>query len=228
MNFKGYQFPKEIILQAVRYYVAYKLSYRDIEEMYAERGVDVDHSTINRWVITFAPIIEQVARRGKHPVSSSWRMDETYIKVKGEWMYYYRAVDKQGDVIDYYLSKHRDERVARAFLTKAIAQNGLPEKVVIDGSNANHSALDTMNVQLWLTGYFMLSLIEICNIKYLNNIVEQSHRWVKQKTRQALGWKSLDGALASLHGRETWTMLKRGQIDSEGATAYEKFYALAG
>ena len=94
-------------------------------------------------------------------------------------MYYYRAVDKFGDIIDYYLSEHRDEKSAKAFLNKAIAQNGLPEKVVIDGSNANHAALDSMNVRLWLTGYFMLSLIEIGNIKYLNNIVEQSHRWVK-------------------------------------------------
>lgn len=128
-------------------------------------------------------------------------MDETYIKVKGEWFYYYRAVDKFGDVIDYYLSPNRDESAAKAFLNKAIAQNGLPEKVVTDGSNANHAALDAMNVQLWLTGDFMLCLIEICNIKYLNNIVEQSHRWVKPKIRQALGWKSVEGATASLHGR---------------------------
>jgi transposase-like protein len=84
-----------------------------------------------------------------------------------------------------------------------------------------------MNVQLWLTGIFMLSLIEILDIKYLNNIVEQSHRWVKQKTRQALGWKYLKGATASLHGREIWTMIKRGQIELEGATVYEQFYSLA-
>ena len=113
-------------------------------------------------------------------------MDETYIKIKGEWFYYYRAVDKFGDVIDYYLSPTRDEAAAKTFLNKATAQNGLPEKVVIDGSHANHFALDAMNVQLWLTGYFMLCLIDICSIKYLNNIVEQSHRWVKQKTRQRL------------------------------------------
>ncbi len=100
-----------------------------------------------------------------------------------------------------YLSPTRDETAAKAFINKAIAQNGLPDKVVIERSHANHSALDAMNVQLWLTGYFMLCLIEICSIKYLNNIVEQSHRWVKQKTRQALGWKSVEGATASLHGR---------------------------
>ena len=187
----------------------------------------MDHATINRWVIKFVPILEHNLRRKKKAVSGSWRMDETYIKVKGEWLYYYRAVDKFGDVVDYYLSPNRDEAAAKAFLNKALAQNGLPEKVVIDGSKSNYAALDALNVQLWLTGYFMLSLVEILDIKYLNNIVEQSHRWVKQKTRQALGWKSVEGTTASLHGREMWTMLKRDQIDVAGETACERFYALA-
>ena len=226
--FKGCHFPSEVILETVRYYLAYKLSYREIEEIQRERGVNVDHATINRWVIKFTPILEHKARLKKKPVSDSWRMDETYIKEKGEWLYYYRAVDKFGNVIDYYLSSNRDEAAAKAFLNKAIAQHGLPEKVVIDGSKSNYAAIDAMNIQLWLTGIFMLSLIEILDIKYLNNIVEQSHRWVKQKTRQALGWKSLEGATASLHGRELWTMLKRGQVEIVGETAYEQFYALAG
>ena len=226
--FKGCHFPSEVILETIRYYLAYKLSYREIEEIQSERGVNVDHATINRWVIKFAPVLEHKARSKKKPVSTSWRMDETYVKVKGDWLYYYRAVDKFGNVIDYYLSSNRDEAAAKAFLNKAIAQHGLPEKVVIDGSKSNYAAIDAMNIQLWLTGIFMLSLIEILDIKYLNNIVEQSHRWVKQKTRQALCWKSLEGATASLHGRELWTMLKRGQIEIVGETAYEQFYALAG
>ena len=225
--FKGCHFPSEVILETIRYYLAYKLSYREIEEIQLERGVIVDHATINRWVIKFTPILEHTLRRKKKKVSGSWRMDETYIKVKGEWLYYYRAVDKYGHVVDYYLSPNRDEASAKAFLNKPLAQNGLPEKVVIDGSKSNYAALDALNVQLWLTGYFMLSLVEILDIKYLNNIVEQSHRWVKQKTRQALGWKSVEGATASLHGREMWTMLKRDQIDIAGETAYERFYALA-
>ena len=226
--FKGCHFPSEVILETIRYYLAYKLSYREIEEIQSERGVNVDHATINRWVIKFSPVLEHKGRSKKKPVSTSWRMDETYVKVKGDWLYYYRAVDKFGNVIDYYLSSNRDEAAAKAFLNKAIAQHGLPEKVVIDGSKSNYSAIDVMNIQLWLTGIFMLSLIEILDIKYLNNIVEQSHRWVKQNTRQALGWKSLEGATASLHGRELWTMLKRGQIEIVGETAYEQFYALAG
>ena len=225
--FKGCHFPSEVILETVRYYIAYKLSYRDIEEIQLERGVVVDHATINRWVLKFTSILEHEVRRRKKPISGSWRMDETYIKVKGKWVYYYRAVDKYGNIVDDYLSPNRDEAAAKAFLNKAIAQNGLPEKVVIDGGKSNYAALDAMNIQLWLTGYFMLSLIEIVDIKYLNNIVEQSHRWVKQKTRQALGCKSLEGAKASLHGREIWTMLKRGQIEVEGDTAFKQFYALA-
>ena len=225
--FKGCHFPSEVILETIRYYLAYKLSYRDIEEIQLERGVVVDHATINRWVIKFVPILEGRARCKKKSVSDSWRMDETYIKVKGKWLYYYRAVDKFGNVIDYYLSPNRDQSAAKAFLNKAIAQNGLPSKVVIDGSKSNYAALDSMNVQLWLTGFLMLSLIEILDIKYLNNIVEQSHRWVKQKTRQAQGWKSWEGATASLHGKEMWTMLKQEQNDIEGDTAFERFYALA-
>ncbi|MFL7039810.1 IS6 family transposase [Vibrio lentus] len=225
--FKGCHFPSEVILETVRYYLAYKLSYREIKEIQSERGVVVDHATINRWVIKFAPILEHNLRCKKKAVSGSWRMDETYIKVKGEWLYYYRAVDKFGHVVDYYLSPNRNEAAAKAFLNKALTQNGLPEKVVIDGSKSNYAALDALNVQLWLTGYFMLSLVEILDIKYLNNIVEQSHRWVKQKTRQALRWKSVEGATASLHGREMWTMLKRDQIDVAGETACERFYALA-
>ncbi|EMQ2879040.1 IS6 family transposase, partial [Vibrio navarrensis] len=111
--FKGCHFPSEIILETIRYYLAYKLSYREIEEIQRERGVTVDHATINRWVIKFTPILEHKVRRKKKSVSSSWRMDETYIKIKGEWFYYYRAVDKFGDVIDYYLSPHRDEAAAK-------------------------------------------------------------------------------------------------------------------
>tara|TARA_Y100000588_G_C14056466_1_gene839530 strand:+ start:410 stop:766 length:357 start_codon:yes stop_codon:yes gene_type:complete len=116
--FKGCHFPSEVILETVRYYIAYKLSYREIKEIQRERGVTVDHATINRWVLKFAPILGHKARRRKKPVSGSWRMDETYIKVKGEWLYYYRAVDKFGEVIDYYLSYHRDEAAAKAFLTR--------------------------------------------------------------------------------------------------------------
>ena len=146
--FKGCHFPSEVILETVRYYLAYKLSYREIEEIQLERGVVVDHATISRWVIKFTPVLEHRSRRRKKPVSNSWRMDGTYIKVKGKWVYYYRAVDKFGNVTDYYLSLNRDEAAAKAFLNKAIAQNGLARKVIIDGSNVNYEDIDPMNIQL--------------------------------------------------------------------------------
>ena len=115
LSFANKQFPSSTILMAVLWYVAYKLSYRDIEELLAERGVRVDHATIHRWVYEYAPQLESVFRGRKRPVSGSWRMDETYIKVKGEWQYLYRAVDKYGDIIDFMLCKKRDELAARRF-----------------------------------------------------------------------------------------------------------------
>ena len=145
LSFANKQFPSSTILMAVRWYVAYKLSYRDIEELLAERGVQVDHATIHRWVCEYAPQLEVAFRRRKRPVADSWRMDETYVKVKGEWQYLYRAVDKYGNIIDFMLSKKRDELAARRFFHKAIEQHGLPEKVVIDKSGSNAAALDSIN-----------------------------------------------------------------------------------
>ncbi len=113
--FSGRHFPSDIILLSVRYYLAYKFSYREIEEILAERHIQVDHSTLNRWVIQYAPLLEQRARQIKKPVMRSWRMDEIDIKVKGNWKYYYRAVDKQGNVVDFLLCDKRDEAAARAF-----------------------------------------------------------------------------------------------------------------
>ncbi len=227
INFSGRHFPSCIILQAIRYYVSYKLSYREIEEILAERGIDAAHSTTNRWVIKYAPLLEHRARRKKRPAAASWRMDETYINVKGQWKYYYRAVDKYGDVIDFLLCERRDEKAARAFFTKAIDHSGLPEKVVIDKSGANALALHNINVSLCLMGK-MLNLIEVLQIKYLNNIVEQSHRRVKGKMHQCLGRKSDEGAKATLAGVELWSMIKNGQLyNPDGLSIWDEFYALA-
>ena len=120
----------------IRWYVAYPLSTRHVEELMKERGVDVDHSTINRWVIKYSPQLEEAFHRRKRPVWVSWQMDETYIKVKGQWRYLYRAVDKQGQTIDFLLTEHRDKEAALRFLKKAIRRNGLPETITIDGSDA--------------------------------------------------------------------------------------------
>jgi transposase-like protein len=165
VSFKGVHFVKDIILTCVRWYVAYPLSYRQVEELMQERGVSVDHATINRWVLKYSPQLEAVFHRRKRPVWISWRMDETYTKVKGQWRYLYRAVDKSGQTIDFLLTKERDEHAATRFLTKAICRHGEPEKITIDGSEANAVAIRGYNE---VHG----TAIIIRRVKYLNNVVE--------------------------------------------------------
>src|ERR671918_676608 len=169
VSFKGAHFPEEIILTGVRWYVAYPLSTRHVEELMLERGVHVDHSTINRWVVKYSPPLEEAFHRRKRPVWRSWRMDETYSKVKGQWYYLYRTVDKTDQTIDFFLTEQRDERAALRFLIKAIRRHGVPEKITIDGSEANAVAIRSYNEAHG-------TAIEIRQVKYLNNRAEQNHR----------------------------------------------------
>jgi putative transposase len=118
IDFKGSHFERDIILWGVRWYVAYPISYRQLEEMMEERGVEVDHSTVNRWVLKYVPLLEQAFYRRKRPVGVSWRLDETYVRIKGKWKYLYRAVDKAGDTVDFLLTAKRDRRAALRFLRK--------------------------------------------------------------------------------------------------------------
>ena len=208
----------------VRWYVAYPLSTRHVEELMAERGVEVDHSTINRWVIKYSPQLEEAFHRRKHPVWVSWRMDETYIKVKGEWKYLYRAVDKYGQTIDFLLTEHRDKAAALRFLTQAIRRYGVPETITIDGSDAHEAAIKRYNAEHG-------TAIAIRQVKYLNNIVEQDHRGVKRVTRPMLGFKSFAAAQDTLVGIELMHMIRKRQLvveeGDEGLTAAELFYSLA-
>jgi putative transposase len=224
VSFKGAHFPQEIILTAVRWYIAYPLSTRHVEELMRERGVHVDHSTVNRWVIKHSLPLEEVFHRRKRLVGRSWRMDETYIRVKGEWRYLYRAVDKTGQTIDFLLAEHRDTEAALRFLEKAIRRNGIPATITIDGSDANEAAIKRYNEAHGTT-------IHIRQVKYLNNIVEQDHRAVKRITRSMLGFKAFDAAQDTLVGIELMHMLKKRQLmvkaGDEDLTAAEQFYALA-
>ena len=224
VSFKGAHFPQDIILACVRWYVAYPLSTRHIEELMLERGVYVDHSTVNRWVIKYSPQLEEAFHRRKRPVWVSWRMDETYIRIKGQWYYLYRAVDTQGQTIDFLLTAQRDEQAAKRFLAKAIRRHGVPEKITIDGSAANEAAIKSYNEAHG-------TAIEIRKVKYLNNIVEQDHRGVKRVTRPMLGFKSFNAAQDTLVGIELMHMLKKKQIvveaGDESLTAAELFYSLA-
>jgi putative transposase len=223
VNFKGAHFPQEIMLTCVRWYVAYPLSTRHVEELMRERGVPVDHATVNRWVVKYSPQLEEAFHRRKRPVRSSWRMDETYIKVKGQWRSLYRAVDKTGQTIDFLLTEERDEQAAKRFLTKAIRRHGVPEKITIDGSTANDAAIRSYNAEHG-------TAIAIRKIKYLNNIVEQDHRGVKRITRPMLGFKAFDAAQSTLTGIELMHMLRKGQLAGDreqDRSAAEQFYALA-
>ncbi len=227
ISFKGRHFPKDIILMAVRWKLAYPLSYRNIEEMMAERNVQVDHSSIQKWVVYYSPKLEQVFRSRKRKTGSSWRMDETYQKVNGEWVYLYRAVDKDGDTIDFMLTKQRDRKAVLKFFRKAIGSSGLPEKVVIDKSGSNTAGLAWINTVLFLSGLWHLMIL-VRRIKYLNNVVEQDHRSIKRVTKQTTGFKSFEAARATITGIELHHMLKKGQhVACEHNTAWKQFYALA-
>ncbi len=223
ITFKGRHFQHDMILQSVRWYLAYSLSYRDIEEMMAERGFTVDHSTINRWVLHYSPQLDAAFRQKKKRVGHRWRMDETYVKIKGQWTYYYRAVDKQGQTIDFLLTATRDTQAALRFLKKAIAQNGKPSLVNIDQSGANTAGLKQVNRD-------NKTRITIRQCKYLNNIIEQDHRRIKRLTRPMLGFKNFHAAQRTLAGIEVIAMIKKGQMKTlagDRKTPAEMFHALA-
>lgn len=225
VDFKGSHYPKEVILYAVFFYVRYAVSYRDLEEIMAERGVNLDHATLNRWVVKYSPLIALQAKRRKSKPSGSWRMDETYIKVRGQWMYFYRAVDKYGKTLDFMLSERRDEAAATDFFARTIENNGWPEKVVIDKSGANLAGLQNMNILLLLHGWFWL--IDVLQIKYLNNMIEQDHRFIKRLTHPMKGFKSFLSASATLDGIEVAHMIRKQQFSTRGQPAFQQFAALA-
>jgi len=226
ISFSGTQFPKDVILYAVFFYVRYGVSYRDVEEIFAERNVKVDHSTLNRWVIKYSSSLALAAKKNKRAVATSWKMDETYIQVKGQWVYLYRAVDKFGDTVDFMLSEKRDEAAATAFFKQAIDNNGFPKKVVMDKSGANYVGLENINFLLMLAG--IISFVEILQIKYLNNLVEQDHRFIKKITKPMMGFKAFHSAKATIDGIETAHMIRKGQLSDENIPAYKQFMALAG
>ena len=225
IDFKGSHYPKDVILYAVFFYVRYAVSYRDLEEIMTERGVQIDHATLNRWVVKYSPAIAKTAQNRKHSTAGSWRMDETYIKVKGKWMYLYRAVDKYGKTLDFMLSRQRDKAAARRFFKRAISTNGVPERIVIDKSGANLAGLQRINVGLKFSQ--TRRPIEILRVKYLNNIVEQDHRFIKKITRSTLGFKAFHSAAATLAGIEVAHMIRKKQFQSNHISPFKQFASLA-
>ena len=192
-------FDAEIIVRCVRWYVTYRRSYRDLVAMMAERGLVLSHTTIMRWVIRYVPEFEKHWNRFSRSIGGSWRVDETYISIKGKWHYLYRAVDKQGRTVDFLLRPDRGISAAQAFFRKAITShpNRTPRKVTLDGHVPSHRALRLLRREspVWRR-------VEVRTSKYLNNIVEQDHRAIKRRCASMKGFKSFANATATIAGIE--------------------------
>ncbi len=205
MNFSSRHFPTDLMLQTIRWYLRYSLSYR--------------------WVQEYAPQLEAEPCKRRKSCGTSWRMDETYIKIKGEWVYLYRAVDTGADTVDFLLTKKRHKRAALRFFRKAIRLNGMPEKVTIDKSRSNTAALEQLNKEQKKAGQ---PKIEIRQIKYLNNLIEQDHRGIKRRTKPMLGFQSFTTARRALKGVELCHSIRKGQYDkTQSANGWDYFYSLA-
>jgi IS6 family transposase len=207
--FRGFRFPADVILWAVRWYLQFPISYRDLERMLADRGVVVDHTTLSRWVQRFAPELEKRMRPHLRPCRGPWHVDETYIRVDGQWRYLYRAVDGSGQTIDFLLSAKRDKKAARRFFRRALRRDNTrnPRVVVTDRLNSYPGALREMKREgeLW-------RFVQHRRGRWLNNRVEQDHRRIKRRTRPMLGFKRFVTARHTLAGIEAMAMLSKGQV----------------
>jgi transposase-like protein len=234
MDFSGKQYPKEVIVMTVRWYLAYPLSYRHVEELAKERGIMLDHATVQRWVAEYgSAILAKVKKYTNRSFTDSWRFDETYIKVKGVWTFLYRVVDSEGDTIDFYLSKTRDTTAALKCLRNALASAGKrPRKINSDGSQANEKAVTSLNAELAAKVYGPYKPITYTKVKYCNNIIEQDHRRIKKITNPMLGFKNFEAAVDTLNGIEAYAMLRKGQsifAESNGieVSIADQYYKIA-
>ena len=208
--FKWRHFHVEIILLNVRWYLRYGLSYRDLEEMMVERGVEVDHTTIYRWVQAYSPELDKRCRRHLRLSNDSWRVDETYIKVKKRDYYLYRAVDSRGQPLDFMLSAKRNAKAAQHFFRKALSapHTQLPRVINVDRDKAYPPAIQALK-----TDEVLPQTTTTRQCKYLNNIVEQDHRFIKRRIKPGLGFSSFNTAWRTLQGYEVMNMIRKGQIN---------------
>ena len=211
--FKGRHFDQEIIILCVRWYLAFKLSSRDLVQMMAERGIALAHTTILRWVQRYVPDFEKRWSRYGLSVGDSWRVDETYLKVRGHWVYLYRAVDKQGRTVDFLLSRRRDIDAAKRFFSQAIKQHGAPRVITLDGYAASHRAVARLKAVGTLPDW-----VQVRSCKYLNNLVEQDHRRIKQRIRPMLGFKRFETAAVTIRGIELAAKIKKQQFNLKAVT----------
>ncbi|MBZ5753406.1 IS6 family transposase [Metabacillus rhizolycopersici] len=210
--FKWKHYQPDIILLTVRWYLQYNLSFRNLVEMMEERGLSMAHTTIMRWVHQYSPELDKRLRRHLKRTNDSWRVDETYIKVKGQWMYLYRAVDSEGNTIDFYLSKTRDQKAAKCFFKKALRffHVSKPRVITVDKNPAYPVAIQQLKDEQKVP-----EGIQMRQVKYLNNIVEQDHRFIKKRVRSMLGFKTYETATSIVRGIEALHMMKKGQVHQQ-------------
>jgi IS6 family transposase len=206
--FKWRQTAPELIPCAVRWYLRYSLSLRDVEELFAERGLEADHTTIWRWVQRYGPQLEQRLRRHLKPTNKSWRVDETYIRVKGRWCYLYRAIDSTGATIDFLLSALRDAAAAKRLFRKALSDPSHPQPRVINTDQARlyRSAIAAVKEEG--------TLRRRCRhrpVQYLNNILEQDHRAIKRRVKAKQSFREFQAARRTIEGYEAMHMIRKGQ-----------------
>jgi transposase-like protein len=211
--FKGRHFDRSVILLCIRWYLAYNLSLRNLEEMMAECGISVDHATIHRWVIRYSPELLERFNRHKRPVSQKWHLDETCIKVRGRWMYLYRAIDSAGDTVEFWFSERRNLTAAKRFLCNALEHHGRPARIVVDGSQTNREATLSCDTADRLRDRSRRDLqpTRIRQSAYLNNRIEQDHRTIKRRVGPMLGFQSVVCARVILGGIEMIHMMRKQQ-----------------
>jgi len=207
--FKWRHYQGDIILTSVRWYLRYALSYRDLEEMMTERGLTLDHTTIYRWVQHYAPEIDQRSRPHLKKSNDSWRVDETYVKVRGKWMYLYRAVDSTGQTLDFLLNETRSTRAAKRFFRKVL---GTPKRVAPRVINVDQNAAYVGAIRDLKEAGLLPADCERRPVKYLNNLVEQDHRFIKRRVKPGLGFGSYPTAWRTIQGYEVMHMIRKGQI----------------
>ncbi|MEK4418382.1 IS6 family transposase [Bacillus sp. FSL K6-0268] len=208
--FKWKHYQPDIILLTVRWYLRYNLSLRDLVEMMEERGLSLAHTMIMRWVHQYGPELNERIRKHLKPTNNSWRVDETYLKIKGEKMYLYRAIDSEGNRINFYLSKTRNHKAAKRFFKKALQSFHVskPRTITIDKNPTYPVAITKLKSEKKVP-----LGTQIRQIKYLNNVVEQDHRFIKKRLRSMLGFKSFGTATCILAGVEAMHMIKKEQVD---------------
>jgi IS6 family transposase len=207
--FKWRHFEPAVITCAMGWYLRFSLSYRNVEELLTERGLSADHTTVWRWVQRYAPELNQRCRRELKPTNRSWRVDETYIRVKGKWTYLYRAVDSGGATIDFLLAARRDAAAAKRFFQKALAAPGHPRPRVINvDGNPSYPKVVTELKQEGKLG--RRCHCRVC--PYLNHIVEQDHRAIKRRVNASQGFRSFHGARRTIQGYEAVQMIRKGQV----------------